>query len=475
MKSKLVTLCICAGLALPGVAAANSLLEIYQEALSRDATLASAEHARDAAVEARPQAWAALLPHVTFSGNEQRQVSKFFSTTSRFLLGGFTTYATNRGYTASLTQQIWSFQDFWQLKESAVQVASAENTYENAAQSLVLRVAQAYFNVLAAQDTVRADVAARDAFASQLEQAKKQFSVGLSAITDVQTAQASYDTSVATLIKDRQALANQRQALAVITGNYRAQIAPLADDIPLAPPDPPNADQWVAAAEKDNLDLRAAQLNYDIAERDVSVQRSARLPSLQLQSSVGRSISGGQSGANVRQWAAGVVLDFPVFQGGLVTSNVRRAVATAAQRQSDLTGQKRTVEQQTRDAYEGVMSGIASVRAFKQAVNSNRTALKAAEVGLQVGTRNVVDVLTAQQNLNTALKNYYQSRYDYLISVLTLEQQAGRLTRNDLAAIDAMLANTVGTPPPPEIPTTPQTNLPQPAAAGTSPPSSQAG
>lgn len=454
--------------AAPMTAGANSLLEIYRQALTRDTTLAAAAHARDAAIEVRPQAWSALLPQINASAQIQRQSQNYLSTTSAFLRAGQTFYSTNKSWTVSLTQTLFSFQSFRQLQESAIQVAQADNTYRNAQQSLIFRVAQAYFNVLSAQDTVRADQAARDAFASQLKQAQKQYQVGLTAITDVQTAQASYDSSVATLIKDRQALANQRQALAVITGVYRAQIAPLAGDIPLITPDPDNADQWVAAAERDNLDLRNAELQYEIARRDVGVQRARYYPTLNLESSVGENATGGQSGADVRNYAFGVVLNVPIFTGGLTQSQVRQAKATAAEYQQDYVGQRRTVEQKTRDAFEGVISGIAGVKAFKQAVESNRTALKAAEVGLQVGTRNVVDVITAQQNLYTALKNYYQSRYDYLQSVLTLKQQAGRLSEQDLAAIDALLSPTVGSPPPPEMPTIPQMNLRQPPAAGSS-------
>lgn len=428
-------------LALPALAQAHQLLDLYHLAVAQDQTLQTALHTRDAAVETRPQALSAFLPQLSASASLQRQRLDYLSTSSPFLQAGRSSYTTNKSWTVTLSQTIWNFQSYWQLREADLQVASAENTYLQAQQDLVFRVAQAYFNVLAAEDTVRADIAARDAFKSQLTESQQRFKVGLSTVTDVQQAQSSYDTSVATLIGDRRSLANQRQALTVIVGRYTAQLEPLKQDIPLAPPSPTAPEPWVNAARKDNFDLRSADLQHQASKRDVSVKRSQYYPSLALQGSVGQSDSGGQLGSNQRDYAVGLTVTIPIFQGGLVQSQVRQAEATAQQSGAQYQLTLRQTDQQVRDAYQAVISGIASVRAFKQAVESSRVALKSTQIGYRVGTQTEINVLTAQQNLYSALKSYYQSRYTYIDSVLTLKQLAGRLTESDLAEIDNLLSD----------------------------------
>lgn len=446
----------CILLSAPVIAQAHELLDLYHLAKAQDQTLQKALHTRDAAVETRPQALSAFLPQLNASANTQRQKIQYLGTSnSSFLRAGQSIYTTNKSFTVSLSQTIWSFQSYWQLREADVQVAAAENTYLQAQQDLIFRVAQAYFNVLAAKDTVRADIAARDAFKGQLDEAQQRFNVGLSTITDVQQAQSSYDTSRATLIGDRRTLANQRQALAVIVGRYIPQLEPLQDDIPLAAPTPASPDHWVAAAKQDNFDLRNADLQWQVAQRDIHVQRSQYYPSLALQGSFGQNDSGGQIGSNQRDYAVGLSLNVPIFQGGLVRSQVRQAQATAQANRTQYRLTLRTTEQQVRDAYDAVTSGIASVRAFKQAVASARTALESTQIGFRVGTQTEIDVLTAQQNLFSALKSYYQSRYDYIDSVLTLKQLAGHLTQADLVDVDNLLISG-GAKAPPQFPGLPK-------------------
>lgn len=458
MRRLLVACLSCLLLGPPAIAQAHQLIDLYRLAQTQDQTLAKALHTRDAAVETRPQALSTLLPQLNASANLQRQKIQYLSTSSSFLRAGQNTFATNKSWTVSLSQTIWSFQSYWQLREADVQVAAAENTYLQAQQDLVFRVAQAYFNVLAAKDTVRADLAARDAFKGQFDEAQQRFKVGLSTITDVQQAQSSYDTSRATLIGDRRALANQRQALAVIVGRYTPQLDPLQETIPLTAPTPASPDHWVGAAKQDNFDLRNADLQWLTAQRDIHVQRSQFYPSLALQGSIGQNDSGGQLGTNQRDYAIGLSLNVPIFQGGRVFSQVRQAQATAEQDRSQYQLTLRTTEQQVRNAYEGVTSGIASIRAFKQAVKSSQTALKSTQIGFRVGIQTEIDVLTAQQNLYNALKNYYQSRYDYINSVLTLKQLAGHLTQADLVEVDNLLSSG-GDEAPPQFPGLPERDM----------------
>lgn len=431
-------LCIAFLLASPA-SHANDLVRLYNEALAQDQTLAAARHARDAAVEARPQAIAGFLPQIGASAGLQRQRIDYVSTTSTFLRAGSTAYSTNKNWSVTFDDTLWSFQAFRKVQQADVQVAAAENTFLNAQQSLILRVAQAYFNVLAAKDTVRADIAARDAFKAETDEAEARFKVGLSTITAVQQARASYDSARATLIGDRRALDNQRQALGVIVGHDVAALQPLRIDIPLVAPSPQAPEAWVKTALEDSFDVRSALLQWDIAKREIGIQRAQRYPTLDLQGSVGQSLTGGQSGIDSRQYAVGLAINLPLFAGGMIRSQVRQAAATAAQDQAQFQLQHRTTTQQVRDAYRGVMSGIAAVEAFKQAVASNRTALKSTQMSFRVGTQTEIDVLTALQNLYTALKSYYLSRYDYLDSVLTLKQLSGHLTVADLQRVDALL------------------------------------
>lgn len=448
------------------LAHANDLMRLYHEALGQDQTLAAAKHARDAAVEAKPQAWAGVLPQLSASGSLQRHETEYLSRpTGSFLTAGTRNYATNKSWSLTFDDTIFSFAAFRKISQANVQVAAAENTFVNARQSLILRVAQGYFNALAAKDTVRADIAARDAFKAELDEAKARFKVGLSTITDVQQAQASYDSSRATLIGDRRALANQRQALAVIVGHDVAELEPLVPDMPLLKPTPASIAAWLKTASEDNLDLRDAQLQWQIAKRDIGIERAQRYPTLDVQGSVGDSSTGGQLGSHQREYAIGLALKLPLFGGGLIRSQVRQATATAAQQHAQYRLAQRTTAQKTRDAFRGVMSGIASVKAFKQAVQSNRTALHSTQMGFRVGTQTETDVLTAMQNLYTALKSYYQARYDYLDAVLTLKQASGHLVVADLAHVDALL-DTDTTDAPPQFPTLPQAAAPQPDAAG---------
>ena len=238
---------------------------------------------------------------------------------------------------------------------------------------------------------------------------------------------------------DQRALDSAKRSLGQIVGKPVPLIAGLQDDIPLAAPDPLSEDQWVSAALQDNPDLMTSFQTAEAARKNIEVYRGQYLPTLSLQGSVGRRISDYAIESDTIDDAIGLQLNWNIFQGGLVASQIRQARATYLQSQAQYQGERRVVDQGARDAYEQVISGIASVKANKQAVISNQTSLEASQVGLRVGTRTEVDVLTARQALATAQRTYYQARYDYLRGVLSLKQQAGRLIENDLAAIDQLL------------------------------------
>ncbi len=309
---------------------------------------------------------------------------------------------------------------------------------------MILRTAQGYFNVLTAAETLRAAEAQNNAIGRQLEQSKQRFEVGLSAITDVQDAQARSDLAIAQQLQADQALSAARRALSQITGAAENKVSAVREDLPLTGPDPLTPAVWSDAARQGNLSVLAAQLSKNISDADVKIARARHLPTVGLQAGYtdnegdsttdGRKSPTSSDGTQVQ-----AILTIPIFSGGATQSGVRSAIAVQNQRLAEYENTVRTAERSAGDAYQGVLTGISTVKAFKAAVTSTRTALEASEVGLQVGTRTAIDVLNAQQQLYAAESNYAKSRYDYLTAVLQLKAAAGRLKEADLAEIDRLL------------------------------------
>jgi outer membrane protein len=425
----------------PTPVGAEGLLDLFHLAQQQDMTLQTALHQRDVSVEAHPQALAALLPQLNATAGAERDRTHQLSGNRSFSVNDVgTAYYSSESYGLNLSQTVFDWSSFKTLARANQLVAQAQATYRAAEQSLLYRVADAYFTLLNAQDTLRADMDARTAYQQQLEQAQKKFQVGLAAITDVRNAQASYDTSVATVIADQRTLDSAKRTLGQIVGKPVDAIASLRDEIPLEGPNPATEGEWVKTATDDNPTLLSYRYAAEAARNDVQNYRGKYLPTLSIVGTAQRQKSDYEFSGDTIDDTIGLQLNWSLYQGGAVASQVRQAVAAWQQAQSQYEGQRRTVDQGARDAYEGVISGIASVNANRQAVVSNQTSLEATQVGLKVGTRTEIDVLTAQQALAAAQRSYFQSRYDYLRSVLSLKQQAGRLTENDLVAIDNLLA-----------------------------------
>ena len=430
-------------------AQAGALLDLYGQAETNDKLLEAAAFQRDAAKEARPQAWAALLPQV--NGQASYTVAEQNTTFSTLRFGSPVDQAVTqkneseeRALSVSLSQALFDWAAFSRLKQSDSQVALAATGYEVARQDLILRTAQSYFNVLTAAETLRAAQAQNAAIGRQLEQSKQRFEVGLSAITDVQDAQARSDLAIAQELQAETALAAARRALAQITGAADNKVVAVREDLPLAGPDPLELGTWIEAARQSNLGVLAARLTETVAAAEVRIARARHLPTLGLQA--GYADNDGDlttDGVKTPTKSDGsqiqAVLNIPIFSGGATQSGVRAALATRNQRTAEADNAVRTAERNTGDAYQNVLSGISQVKAFKAAVTSSKTALEASEVGLQVGTRTSIDVLNAQQQLYTAESNYAQARYGYLLAVLQLKAAAGRLKVQDLAEIDRLL------------------------------------
>ncbi len=445
-------------------AGGTDLAEVYQIALVSDPTLREANANRLASSEASPQARAALLPLITgFYSHGEGDASG--SNTFQQIIGGIPQILTSNfesdvsrstQWRLDLQQPLFRWDRIVGLRQAQKQVAQAEVDYQAAQQDLMLRVAEAYFNVLAAQDTLDAEVANKESTKRQLEQAEKRFEVGLIAITDVLEAQAAYDLAVATDIGARRLLSTAKESLREITGEYIEELQRPGDDLPLVNPDPASADTWVKQGLKNNLALNSTRLQADVAKDQVRINRSGHMPTLDLIASRTGSDRKATQALGIEPLPLGpftpansnsisnsisLQLNIPIFSGGNTSSIVRQSVYQHRAARERVERVARETERSTRDAYDAVLSQIARVRALRRAVQSNEKALQASQAGFEVGTRTTVDVLNARQELFRARTDYARTRYDYIVNVLRLKQAAGSLSVQDINEVNAWLAD----------------------------------
>ncbi|MCH9027502.1 MAG: TolC family outer membrane protein [Proteobacteria bacterium] len=442
-------------------AGGTDLAEVYQIALVGDPTLREANANRQASSEASPQARAALLPLITASYSRAKTDSggSFTSFQVDPVTGAIlirpSSFATDvrrdTQWRLQLQQPLFRWDRIVGLRQAQKKVAQAEVDYQAAQQDLMLRVAEAYFNVLAAQDTLDAEVANKEATKRQLEQAEKRFEVGLIAITDVLEAQAAYDLAVSTDIGARRSLSTAKESLREITGEYIDELQRPGDDLPLVSPDPASANSWVEQGLKNNLALNSTRLQADVAKDQVRINRSGHLPTLDLIASrtgsdrrAFQSVDGqpfSPSNSDSVGNSVSLQLNIPIFSGGNTSSTVRQSVYQHRAARERVERVARETERSTRDAYDAVLSQIARVRALRRAVQSNEKALQASEAGFEVGTRTTVDVLNARQKLFRARTDYARTRYDYIVNVLRLKQAAGSLSAQDINEVNSWLAD----------------------------------
>ncbi|MGH8515843.1 MAG: TolC family outer membrane protein [Panacagrimonas sp.] len=425
-----------------GTAVANDLMRVYEQARAQDMRFQAARYARDAEIEVRPQARAALLPQVNGSYGYQDQHEDGTEGFGGLPESPVDRDSEQRALTVTLDQTVFDWAAFKRFDQAGDQVALAQARFRAAEQDLLLRITETYFGVLSADDNLRFARAEKSSLERQLDQAQRRFDVGLSAITDVQEAQARYDLTTAQEIVFEQQLASAREALREITGSTSEAFATAAlqTEIPLRSPEPLAVDAWLAAARNGNLDLVVATLQAQIADKGVSVARAGHYPTVGAQAQYqDAEADGGRFTGETESETLGVQVRLPIFSGLATQSRVDEAQARREQVKAQREGTQRAVERSTRDAWLGVQSGAARVKALRQAVVSSTTALEASETGLEVGTRTAVDVLDAQSALYSAQRDYARTRYDYLLSVLRLKAAAGTLGAEDLTQIDGLL------------------------------------
>jgi outer membrane protein len=466
MIIRIRTIALCGLLVATPWIGADDLIDVYQLALENDPIIREAQANRDAAVEARPSAWASLLPQINASASisetSSNQLGSSLSTdpvtfarsVSRVRIESDNE---NSSFTFSIDQTLFNWSLFQTLRQADAQVAQAEADYQAAVQSLISRTLQTYFAALAAQDELAALEDNLGALERQLEQTQRRFEVGLIAITDVQESQAARDNAYAAVIGQQRTLATARENLRELTGVYHGSLARPIDDLPLTPPDPMDPEAWVQRANERNLTLVSARLAADASRRGMEATRGGLFPTLSLRATTTQ-FDNNSPGAQVynpfldqtetfdfpgigSNESISLQLNAPIWNGGRNYSNLRRQAALhSASLQRAVAAQRRT-ERQARDAFLGVISEISRVRALRQASASSRTALAATQAGFDVGTRTTVDVLTSQQALTRAQTNYYSSRYAYIQQVVALKLAAGSLSSDDLLEINGWLSN----------------------------------
>jgi len=464
MGNKLIKLAsVVAVLVIPFVTNGASLIDIYEDALIHDPRLKEAYANKQAIIESKPQALSLLLPKLTASstfsdsdtdGNNTFQ-RRIFDPISGDLLAvttdntQFVQETDSFQWEVTLQQSIIDASAWMNLKKANKIVAQAEVDYLSAEQDLMVRVCNSYFDVLAAQDTLESEQAARAAIEKQLDQSRKRYEVGIIAITDIQEAQAAFDQSIASEISAKRNLATSKELLREITDSYPEELQKPGVNMPLIMPNPQSESEWVNTALQQNLNLLSAQVGTEIGRNEVNIQKSGHYPTLGLQASKRdtdnnslRSDSGSPfSPADTENISEGIglQLNIPIYSGGQTSSRVRQAVAQHRSAKEKLERIARETTRKARDAYLGIISGIATVKALEQSVKSSTTALQATEAGYDVGTRTTVDVLEARRRLYSAQTNLAISKYDYLKNIIRLKQAAGTLSKEDLIQINNWL------------------------------------
>lgn len=406
-------------------ASAGALLDLYQQALYADPQLKAAEATFRADAESSTQARSALLPQANLDANTSR-------IDNRFLDGN------SHGYTLSLSQPLFDASAWFTFRRGQLLEEQAELTFSLAQQELILRSIDAYLGVLRAQSTLDLAQARERALSRRLEQVQAQFEVGLIAVTDVLDAQASYDEAAVQLIDAQGALSNSFEALERLAGSPFDNIQPLKPDYPILSVEPTDPANWLDRAFEGNLVYRISQYDSQAARRSLQAARSEHLPRLAIEAQGGETTERGDwNDSN----SIALTLTMPLYTGGSTSSSVRAADQRNRAALFNQEDQRRALTLQTRSLLRDLNTSVESVKARAQSIKSRETALTANEEGFSVGTRNVVDVLDAENALYQALLDYANSRYDHITTLFEFKQTVGSLSPEDLIALDQWLTD----------------------------------
>ncbi|KAF1054180.1 MAG: Outer membrane protein TolC [Stenotrophomonas maltophilia] len=422
----------------------TDLVSVYQDAVDNNADLAAAQADYLARKEAVPQARSGLLPQISAGAN-------YGSTRMALDEPAATIKRNSQVVQASLSQPLFRADRWFQLKAAENISEQAQLEFSATQQRLILQSAEAYFGVLRAEDSLAASKAEEAAFKRQLDQANERFDVGLSDKTDVLESQAGFDTSRANRLVAEQTVEDALQSLTTLTNRDYRSIEGIQHSLPVVPPMPNDAKAWVDTSVQQNIALQASNYAVDAAQETLSQRKAGHLPTLDavVQYQKGDNDALGLSnpsypgsppyGKYVEQRSIGVQLSVPIYSGGMTSSQVRESYQRLNQSEQQRESQRRQVVQDARNQHRAVNTDVETVKARRQAIISNQSSLEATEIGYQVGTRNIVDVLDAQRQLYSAVRDYNNARYDYILDNLRRKQTAGTLSPADLQALGSYL------------------------------------
>lgn len=422
---------------------AMDLVETYEKALSYDSGIASARASFEAQQASIDVSRSALLPQVNAYGD-----ANYIDTESQNREDSYESY----GYGVRLTQPLFRAGSWFEFETSKFESEAARADYNLAQQQLILDVASAYFNVLRSNDNLTTAQATEAAIQRQYEQARERYDVGLIAITEVFEARASYDASKSLRISAESDLDIAREQLARLTGEYTEELDNLRQEFPLTRPDPMNPNAWEDIALNQNWQIQSAMYQREASESTLKTAKAGHYPTLDLNASYGKTeVNGleqsnavipgqGSVGGSTTEGVIGLSLNVPLYMGGGTQAGVRRQRSLVDVAEQSLRTVRRDVRVNTRSLYRTVNTNIETVSSQEQTIVSRRSALDATRAGYDVGTRNIVEVLDAEQNYYIALRDFANARYDYIVNTLSLKQAAGTLSPQDLIDLNNWLS-----------------------------------
>ncbi len=434
MKIKTLYAGILAGLiAIGSPAFATDLVQAYRDALGQDAQLASARAQLSAARSRVPLALAGLLPNVGASVNINRQlVDTNYGPTQDF---------NAQSYVVAASFPLYRPQNWESYEQGKLAEKISEAQYAQAEQDLMLRVAQAYFDVLGAQDNLTTIRAQKRAISEQLASAKRNFEVGTATVTDQQEAQSRFDLTVAQELAIENDLDVKRATLALLVGKPIGTLYTLRSGVTLEGPQPAAENDWTDNARQNSFYVQQALIGSELANREIARQRLANRPTLDLVAQLAHSINPSSSSVGIKANSGliGIQLAVPLYTGGAIQARIGEAVANHEKALSDLEVARRSAEQAARQTFYGVRSGLAQVSALEAAERSSQLSLDSNLLGYQVGVRINIDVLNAQQQVFSTKRDLAKARYDVLVNGLRLKSTAGALSEEDLSKVATLL------------------------------------
>jgi len=431
------------------VAQADGLMQIYEKAVIHDARFAAAKGSYAAGVEKFPQGAALLLPSLSARGSSVKSDGDIHYDGTTSFQSGDRRYDDNE-VRVTLTQPIYNYQSFATFQQGSAQRKIAEAQFTAAKQDLIVRTAQAYLDLLAAQRVLAAASAHFEATNAQLAQAKAKLSVGAGSRLDLADAKARASLAHQQRISAEHDVLNKQQALQRIIGSAPGELNQLSDTFPLIPPAPDNANAWVTIAEQDSPQLLALRESVTASEKEVQKARGGHHPTVNLEAQY---LSGDSSGSvytsaasDTRVKSYGIHVELPIYQGGMVNSRVREAIGQLEKAQGEFDDARREIQAQVVQNYNGVVMGIQQVHALEQALLSSEEAAKGSRIGREVGTRSFVEVLDAERQVYEVTRELTKAKHEYFMSWLKLRAAAGQLSEENLARVDRYLV------PPPKLP-----------------------